>query len=140
MPFDLISFSSGLGYLIAQEIQTPHPLDESIDFNKVSMSIYRVPLQFNYHIFESLVNTDCYLKAVFTNGILVDKIRQYGNDELINKDKVYLYIPSIGIGIGSRFLKDKSLGIILEGMVEKHLRENSFKVSTWYSIKIGLVI
>jgi hypothetical protein len=106
----------------------------------VFVSGIRVPLQFNVHFSKAPLKTDGYLKAVYTNGLTFDKMVQYENDEATGTRRMSFYDPSIGIGIGSIFLKNKPVGIIVEGLIEKYLRFDSFKDATWYSIKIGVII
>jgi hypothetical protein len=142
-PFNFISFSSGLGYFVAQETYAAPPLpssSEAYTVSKVRSSLFRIPLQVNYHIQSAPEKTDCYFKVVYTNGILVSKIRRYDNEEFLSGDRSYSYEPSVGIGIGSVFFKRKSVGMILEGTIEKLLRHDSYKDATLYSLKIGIVI
>ena len=72
--------------------------------------------------------------------MIFDKNRSFENDELIRMNKSNSYEPSVGIGIGSIFLKNKPVGIIVEGTIEKYLRKYSLKYETWYSLKIGVVL
>lgn len=142
-PFNRFSFTSGLGYFIMKDTQPVRSLPSEYDENKyikISESSIRIPIQGNYHFLKSPNNTDWYLKAVYNNGIYFSKVREFENEELINKDKSYFYEPSVGLGIGSIFLKNKPVGIIVEGTIEKYLRHESFANSTWYSLKIGVVI
>ncbi len=76
-----------------------------------------------------------YIQISFT------KFRSFENDELTSKRKSnYIYEPSVGIGIGSIFLKNKPVGMLLEGTIEKTLRWETFSKSTFYSLKIGIVL
>ena len=86
------------------------------------------------------MKTDYYLKAVYTNGLAIYKTIYYENDVATGTSRTSGYNPSLGIGIGSIFLKNKPVGIIVEGMIEKYLRFDSFNEATWYSKKIGVVI
>ena len=112
------------------------------------MSNIRLPIQFNYHIKKSPDKSDCYLKGVFTNGVFSRKVRKFHNYEQTNKSKSYSYIPSVGVGIGSIFFRNRSMGLIVEGTVEKYLTSDSYanhifsplENSTWYSLKIGVVL
>lgn len=51
-----------------------------------------------------------------------------------------LYRPSVGLGIGGIFLKNKPVGLIVEGTIEKTLRWETFSNATYYSLKIGIVL
>jgi len=143
-PFDRISFTSGLGYSTSSEImrfinwEAP---PEPGNYFKLSDSNFRIPIQFNYHFNMIPGKDDWYLKAVYTNGILYTTSRSFENDELIRKRKSNNYYnPSIGLGIGSILLKDKPVGILLEGTIEKTLRWETFKEATYYSMKIGILL
>ena len=143
-PFDRISFSSGLGYFTTTEtygyINWEASPDEPDYYYTATESNFRVPIQFNYHITKSPDKSDWYLKAVYTNGISFYTNRSFEDDELIRKRKSNnFYIPSVGLGIGSIFLKDKPVGILLEGTIEKTLRWETFNEATYYSMKIGVV-
>jgi len=144
-PLDRISFSSGLGYFT--ETETIHfcpcsspPSD--IDYeHTVTESNFRIPIQFNYHWWKSPDYPDWYFKAVYTNAILFSTSRSFENDELIRKRKSdNYYNPSVGLGIGGIFLKNKPVGLIVEGTIEKHLRYPQVNGGTWYSLKIGVVL
>jgi hypothetical protein len=141
-PFDYISFTSGIGYFIVQEIQPDYTSSssESTRTNKVTTSMVRIPLQCNFHLVESPDKSDSYLKAVYNNTFYINKVIHYDNDEKVGKDLTGGYYPSIGIGVGSVFLRHKPVGILLEGTVEKYLRFGDFKNSTWYYLKIGIII
>lgn len=142
-PFELISFSSGLAF---------HKISESIfinyssssferdDYLELFVSGIRLPLQLNLHFTKAPLKTDGYLKAVYTNGFGLHKTIQYEDNVATGTSHTNYYNPSIGIGLGSIFLKNKPMGIIVEGMIEKYLRFDSFKDATWYSLKIGVVI
>ena len=142
-PFEVISFTSGLGYLRDQEkipgIQYSSQIDQNSYYN-VGLSVIRIPMQINLHLIKVPTKTDTYLKVVYTNGVWFFKTTQYENDEITSIEKTNSYYPSIGIGIGSIFLKHKQVGIIVEGVIEKYLRFESFNDATWYSIKIGVTI
>ena len=142
-PFEVISFTSGLGYLKEQEkmpgIQYSSQIDQNSYYN-MGLSVIRIPMQINLHLIKVPTKTDTYLKVVYTNGIWFFKTTQYENDEITSIEKTNSYYPSIGIGIGSIFLKHKQVGIIVEGVIEKYLRYDSFNDATWYSLKIGIVI
>ena len=146
-PGDRISYSTGLGYCIkAEDHYVVWTTPDDYYFRRTESSI-RLPIQFNYHIIKSPDRTDCYLKAVYTNVVFSRKVRKFHNYEQTNKRKSYSYIPSIGIGIGSIFLKNKPVGLLVEGTVEKYLTFDSFanqrfypfENTTWYSLKIGVV-
>jgi len=51
-----------------------------------------------------------------------------------------IYNPSVGLGIGGIFLKNKPVGLIVEGTIEKRLRYPQINSGTWYSLKIGVVL
>ena len=142
-PFDFISFTSGLGYYKDAEsiflIYSSSTIEQS-DYQELFVSGIRLPLQLNFHFTKEPMKTDSYLKAVYTNGFTFHKNIQYENDVATGTRHTSFYDPSIGIGIGSIFLKNKPVGIILEGLIEKYLRYDSFKDATWYSIKIGVII
>jgi len=143
-PFDRISFSSGLGYFIETEtygyINWGEPRDDD-DYHKSTETNFRIPIQFNYHWWKSPDYPDWYFKAVYTNAILFSMSRSFENDELIRKRKSNsLYNPSVGLGIGVIFLKNKPVGLIVEGTIEKHLRYPQVNSGTWYSLKIGVVL
>jgi len=155
-PFDGISFSSGLGYFKKTETRFSMPWNPSPDYySTLSESGIRIPIQVNYHITKSPDKSDWYLKAVYTNGIFFSTWRSFENDELTAKSKIRFYEPSAGIGLGSIFLKDKPVGIIVEGTISKHLNMYNFSIvegtiekyrrkysldyETWYSLKIGVV-
>jgi hypothetical protein len=142
-PFEVISFTSGLGYLRYQEkmpgIQYFSPFDQNSYYNE-GLSVIRIPMQINLHFIKVPTKTDTYLKVVYTNGIWFLKTTQYENDEITSIERTNSYEPSIGIGIGSIFLKHKKVGIIVEGTIEKYLRYDTFNNTTWYSLKIGVVI
>jgi hypothetical protein len=144
-PFDRISFSSGLGYYTESETyRYPNwgePEEEHDNYYTIRESNFRIPIQFNYHISKSIDKSDWYLKAVYTNGIFYNMVRSFENDILIQKRKSNnFYNPSVGLGIGSIFLKDKPVGIIVEGTIEKTLRWETFNEATYYSMKIGIVL
>jgi hypothetical protein len=144
-PFDRISFSSGLGYFTETEtygyINWGAPPDAP-DYNHTATeSNFRIPIQFNYHWWKSPDYPDWYFKAVYTNAILFSMSRSFENDELIRKRKSdNYYNPSVGLGIGGIFLKNKPVGLIVEGTIEKTLRWETFSKSTFYSLKIGIVL
>jgi hypothetical protein len=144
-PFDRISFSSGLGYFTKTETYgflnwgaTP----DDIDYDHTATETnFRIPIQFNYHWWKSPDYPDWYFKAVYTNGISFYTNRSFENDELIRKRKSNnFYTPSVGLGIGAIFLKNKPVGILLEGTIEKTLRWETFIEATYYSLKIGIVL
>ncbi|MCJ7716884.1 MAG: hypothetical protein MUO54_10260, partial [Anaerolineales bacterium] len=141
-PFNKISFTSGIGFFIKQETQPDYTSSssESTHTNKVIFSMVRIPMQFNFHLVKSPVKSDSYLKAVYNNTVFFDKVIRYENDEKVGKDHSGGYYPSIGIGLGGVFLKHKPVGILLEGTVEKYLRFGDFTNSTWYYLKIGVII
>jgi hypothetical protein len=144
-PFDRISFSSGLGYFTETEtygyINWGAPPDAPDYDHTATETNFRIPIQFNYHWWKSPDYPDWYFKAVYTNAISFTKFRSFENDELTSKRKSnYIYEPSVGIGIGSIFLKNKPVGMILEGTIEKTLRWETFSKSTFYSLKIGIVL
>jgi hypothetical protein len=142
-PFDFISFTSGIGYnKNGESIYFSHSSStlEQSNYQELFVSGIRLPLQVNFHFTNEPMKTDSYLKAVYTNGFTFHKNIQYENDIATGTRHTSFYDPSIGIGIGSIFLKNKPLGIILEGLIEKYLRYDSFKEATWYSIKIGVII
>jgi len=144
-PFDRISFSSGLGYFTKTEhIQfyswASEPSDIDYDHTATETN-FRIPIQFNYHWWKSPDYPDWYFKAVYTNAILFSTSRSFENDELIRKRKSNnFYTPSVGLGIGGIFLKNKPVGMLLEGTIEKTLRWESFNEATYYSLKIGIVL
>jgi hypothetical protein len=154
-PFDRISFSSGLGFS-KTETRIPMNWNPSTDnYMTIVESGIRIPIQVNYHITKSPKKSDWYFKAVYTNGIFSSTVRSFENDELTTKSKTRFYEPSAGIGLGSIFLKDKPIGIIVEGTISKHLYNYKFSIvegtiskhlnkyaleyETWYSLKIGVV-
>jgi hypothetical protein len=147
-PFDRISFSSGLGYSTKTEtifIDWGALVDEPDSFlilpdsyHIVTVTNFRIPIQFNYHITKSPDKSDWYLKAVYTNGFFFYKVRSFGNGVLQVNNR--FYEPSAGIGLGSIFLKNKPVGIIVEGTISKHLNKYALKYETWYSLKIGVII
>ncbi len=144
-PFDRISFSSGLGYFTTTEtygyINWDTPPDAPDYYHTATESNFRIPIQFNYHISKSPDESDWYLKAVYTNGISFTKSRSFENDILYRKRKSNnFYNPSIGLGIGSIFLKDKPVGILLEGTIEKTFRWETSNEATYYSMKIGILL
>ncbi len=141
-PFDYISFTSGFGFWVIREIYPDFASSssESTRTNKVTGSMLRIPMQFNFHLNKSPLKTDSYLKTVYNNAFILQRVIEYENDVKIGKDFNSGYYPSIGIGLGAFFLKHKTVGILLEGTIEKYLRFGDFKNSTWYSIKIGVVI
>jgi hypothetical protein len=142
-PFDFISFTSGLGYnRIGESIHLSYSSStiQQSNYEELFVSGIRLPLQFNLHFTKAPLKTDSYLKAVYTNGLSFHKTIQYENGVATGSHHLSYYYPSIGIGIGSIFLKNKPVGLILEGMIEKHLRFDSFKEATWYSMKIGVII
>ncbi len=147
-PGDRISYTTGLGYCIKAENHYVNWTTPDDYFFESTVSNIRLPLQVNYHIIKSPEKTDCYLKAVFTNVIFSKKVRKFHNYEQFNKSKSYSYVPSVGVGIGSIFLKNKPVGIIVEGTIERYLTFDSFtnyifyslENTTWYSLKIGVVL
>jgi len=147
-PGDRISFTTGLGYCIKAESHYVNWTTPDEYFFEETVSNIRLPIQFNYHIIKSPDKTDCYLKAVFTNGVFSRKVRKFHNYEQTDKRKSYSYIPSAGVGIGSIFFKNRTVGLIVEGTVEKYITSDSYvnrifsplKNSTWYSLKIGIVV
>ena len=144
-PFDRISFSSGFGYFTESEtyrfINWREPEVESDYYHTATETNFRIPIQFNYHWWKSPDYPDWYFKAVYTNAILFSMSRSFENDELIRKRKSNnFYDPSVGLGIGGIFLKNKPVGLIVEGTIEKTLRWESFSYATYYSLKIGIVL
>jgi len=144
-PFDRISFSSGLGYFIKTEtyrfIYWGAPPDRPDYYHTSTETNFRIPIQFNYHWWKSPDYPDWYFKAVYTNAILFSISRSFENDELIRKRKSNnFYDPSVGLGIGGIFLKNKPVGLIVEGTIEKTLRWETFCEATYYSLKIGIVL
>ena len=142
-PFNFISFTSGLGYNKDSEsifLNYSSSTLEQGNYQELFVSQIRLPLQLNIHLTEAPIKTDSYLKVVYNNGITFHKTIQYVNDETTGTRHLSFYYPSIGMGIGSIFLKNKPVGIILEGLIEKYLRYDSFKEATWYSIKIGVIM
>jgi hypothetical protein len=149
-PFDRISFSSGLGYSTKTEtifIDWGALVDEPDSFlilpdsyHIVTVTNFRIPIQFNYHISKSPDKSDWYLKAVYTNGFFFYNVRSFGSSVLSVKNNGRFYEPSAGIGLGSIFLKNKPVGIIVEGTISKHLHKYALKYGTWYSLKIGVVL
>ena len=143
-PFKRISFSSGLGYFIETEtyryINWGEPRDDD-DYHTLTETNFRIPIQFNYHWWKSPDYPDWYFKAVYTNAILFSMSRSFENDELIRKRKSNsFYDPSVGLGIGGIFLKNKPVGLIVEGTIEKRLRYPQVNSGTLYSLKIGIVL
>ena len=100
----------------------------------------RVPLQANYHLVKSPQKTDFYIKAAYTNGIFFQKLVKYETDGTTNTSRNTSYIPSIGLGVGAVFLKHKTVGILLEGTIEKYSSVSDFSGSTFFILKIGVVI
>jgi hypothetical protein len=136
-PFDRISFSSGLGYSTTTETYQAW-FNEPDNYHTLTETNFRIPIQFNYHITKSPDKSDWYLKAVYTNGFFFYKVRSFGNGVLQVNNR--FYEPSAGIGLGSIFLKNKPVGIIVEGTISKHLSKYALKYETWYSLKIGVVL
>ncbi len=142
-----ISYTTGLGYCIkAENHYVGWTTPDDYYFRSIVSNI-RLPIQVNYHIIKSPEKTDCYLKAVFTNVVFSKKVLKFHNYEQTNKRKSYSYIPSIGVGIGSIFLKNKPVGLVVEGTLEKYLTSDSYinylfplENTIWYSLKIGVVI
>ena len=89
---------------------------------------------------KSPVKTDTYVKTVYNNALILQRVIEYENDVRIGKDFNSGYYPTIGIGLGAILLKQKSVGILLEATIEKNLRFGGIKNSTWYSIKMGIVL
>ena len=142
-PFDFISFSSGLGYHKVSGstyISYSSSSIEQSNYQELFVSGIRLPLQLNLHFIKAPMKTDFYLKAVYTNGLGFYKTIRYESDEATGTSCTSFYDPSLGIGIGSKFLKNKRVGLIVEGMIEKYLRFDSFNEATWYSLKIGVII
>ena len=147
-PGSRISYTTGLGYCIKAENHYVGWTTPDDYYFRSTVSNIRLPIQVNYHITKSPQKTDCYLKAVFTSGIFSEKVGKFHNYEQFNKRRSFSYIPSIGIGIGSIFFKNKSVGLLLEGTVEKYLTSDPYinrifsplKDATWYFLKIGVVI
>jgi len=144
-PFDRISFSSGLGYFIKTEtyryVNFGTPPDWPDYYYTDTETNFRIPIQFNYHWWKSPDYPDWYFKAVYTNVISFTQIRGYENDELYDKRmSKKIYNPSVGLGIGGIFLKNKPVGLIVEGTIEKRLRYPQINSGTWYSLKIGVVL
>jgi len=144
-PFNRISFSSGFGYFTKTEtlqlyFYASEPSDIDYD-HTITETNFRIPIQFNYHWWKSPDYPDWYFKAVFTNAILYSKSRSFENDELTRKRKSNNYYdPSIGLGIGGIFLKNKPVGLIVEWTIEKTLRWETFNEATYYSMKIGIIL
>lgn len=144
-PFDRISFSSGLGYFIETKtyygyIHLGEPRDDD-NYSTSTGTNFRIPIQFNYHWWKSPDESDWYFKAVYTNAISFSTSRSFENDELIRKRKSdNYYNPSVGLGIGGIFLKNKPVGLIVEGTIERRLRYPQINSGTLYSLKIGIVL
>jgi hypothetical protein len=142
-PFDFISFTSGLGYYKDSE---PLPLvynsssTEHSNYQDLHSSGLRLPLQLNIHFTKAPLKTDSYFKVVYTNGFIIHKIISYENDVATGTKYNSAYFPSVGLGLGGIFLKNKPVGIIVEGTIEKYFRYDLFKDATWYSLKIGVII
>jgi hypothetical protein len=142
-PFDRFSFSSGIAYIRYCDLQDLAPTSVTIEQDvsyMISSSAIRIPLQFNYHFIKAPQKIDSYLKAVYTNGFSFSQVHEYENDVETDNYSQNNYHPSAGLGIGGIFLKNKPVGIILEGTIEKYLRWDTFNMATFYSIKIGVVI
>lgn len=136
-PFDRISFSSGLGFSKTENHMLMMWYPSPDNYLIIKESGIRIPIQVNYHITKSPDKTDWYLKAGYTNGVFSTTVRSFENDELTAKSKVRFYEPSAGIGLGGIFLKDKPIGIIVEGTISKHLYKYALHNETWYSLKFG---
>ena len=135
-PFDRISFSSGIGYLRYCELLDPIPTSSTIEQGisyKLSSSALRIPAQFNFHFTKAPKRTDSYIKAVYTNGFTFTQVYEYENDVETDNYTQNNYHPSIGLGVGGIFFKNKPVGIILEGTIEKYLRWDTFNKATFYS-------
>lgn len=142
-PFDFISFTSGLGYYKDGEpiyINYSSSTFDNSNYQELHVSGIRLPLQLNFHITKAPMKTDSYLKAVYTNGFTFHKTILYENDVATGNRHTNYYDPSVGIGIGGIFLKNKPVGIIVEGTIEKYLRFDDFTEYTFYSLKIGVII
>jgi hypothetical protein len=141
-PFDFISFSSGLGYNKisgSTYISYSSSTIERSNYQELFVSGMRLPFQVNLHFIKAPVKTDYYLKAVYTNELAFFKTVQYENDVATGTSRLSFYNPSLGVGIGCILLKSKPVGLILEGMIEKYLRFDSFNEATWYSLKFGVI-
>jgi len=142
-PFEVISFSSGLGYFRVTEEVPTYYIETMIEYNRsyrAAESILRIPLQANYHLVKAPKKTDSYIKVVYTNGFGFAKDIKYEDDGTTTTTRSTTYFPSLGLGVGAVFLKHKKVGILLEGTFEKYLRFGDFANSTFFSLKIGVVI
>ncbi|MEN8250981.1 MAG: hypothetical protein ABFS32_18760 [Bacteroidota bacterium] len=142
-PFDLISFSSGLGFFRYSEEIPSYYIEKLIEYSRSyseAMSSFRIPLQANYHFVRNPKRNDSYVKATFINRCWIEKVISYESDGIKATSRSVSYLPSVGLGIGAIFFKEKSIGLLLEGTVEKFLRFHSFTNSTMYSLKVGILI
>jgi len=140
-PFEKISFSTGIGFLRHAEKYNGYPLSmgEEHSLKKVSHFI-RVPIQTNFHFNRNPGKADSFAKLVFNNILFLDRVAYFENDITISKEKSISYIPAIGLGVGTHFRRDKPVGILLEGLVEQHLRFDDYSDGIWCSVKIGIII
>jgi hypothetical protein len=99
-----------------------------------------LPLQTNFHFKRNPGKTDSFAKLVFNNILFLDKVAYFENDIATSEEKSISYIPAIGFGVGTRLRRDKPLGILLEGVVEKHLRFDGYSDGIWCSAKVGIII
>jgi hypothetical protein len=141
-PFDRLSFATGLGYLRTSlsgpGVKASSSIDNSMSYDWV-INTYRIPVQIDYHLSALPEKNDSYLKAVFTNSIMVDKTIQYENDVLISKHSELRYLPSIGLGIGSFLRTDRTIGIQVEGVAETYLRRDLLGKMYVFRLKLGIL-
>ena len=141
-PWKKFSFSSGFGYWRHDWTMNSWWWLSTIDAGKSQRDIYntiQIPLQIHYYLFKSTKNADVYFKTAFINEFMFSKTIYYEYDIIDHTDSDRFYTPSIALGIGSMFRKNKAVGILIEGSMGTYLDLDLFEMYI-LRIKFGVVL
>ena len=142
-PFRRLSFSTGLGFQRFVMSGLSWPEYSVIDVNRSYKWIFkefRIPVQANFHLSESKANVDTYLKAEYTNEFTFSKSTYYEYDIISSTRTNSWYSSSIGLGVGSIFRANKSIGILIEGSLGTVLDKDVLFQVYIITLKLGIVL
>ena len=142
-PFRRLSFSTGLGFQRFVMDGLSWPENSVIDVNrsyKWVVNEFRVPVQVNFHFSENITNVDSYLKAEYTNEFTFSKSTYYEYDIISKTRSSSWYSSSIGLGVGSIFRANKSIGILIEGSLGTILDKDILFQMYIITLKLGIVL
>ena len=142
-PFGRLSFSTGLGFQRFVMSGLSWPTNSVIDVNrsyKWVFNEFRVPVQANFHFSENITNVDSYLKAEYTNEFTFSKSTYYESDIISSQRSNSWYSSSIGLGFGSIFRANKSIGILIEGSLGTVLDRDVLFQMYIFKLKFGIVL